>query len=203
MPTIIGFITLPFFLIFLLIDYERFGTYIRNIFPYHNAQHVSSVLKIFGNQLGRYIRYQIYLSIIVGFVITLGLLVLGQNYAPAMGVIAAFAQIIPIIGPFISAAIILVVALALKPDMILWVIAVILLAQVVVALMQGWLQEKHFPLHPAVIMVLLAVGGYIASYWGLILALPVGATIWEIYKYFRGEHETREIDDSVIQIAES
>jgi predicted PurR-regulated permease PerM len=203
MPTIIGIVTLPFFLIFLLIDYEKFGIYIRDIFPYKSAKHTSKILKIFANQMGRYLRYQIFLSLIVGFLITLGLLVLGQDYAPAMGVIAAFTQVIPIIGPFISAAIILVVALALKPDMLLWVLIVIVVAQIVVNLMQGWLQEKHFPLHPAVIMVLLAVGGFIASYWGLILALPVGATIWEIYKYFKNESEPKKTEENIIQIAES
>ena len=40
-------------------------------------------------------------------------------------------------------------------------------------------------LHPAVIMVLLVVGGYVAGFWGMILALPVGATVWEIIRYFR------------------
>jgi len=53
--------------------------------------------------------------------------------------------------------------------------------------LQGLVQEKHFPLDPGVVMVLMTVGGFIGSYWGIILALPVGATIWQLYKYFRDE----------------
>jgi predicted PurR-regulated permease PerM len=191
MPTIIGFITLPFFLIFVLIDYEKFGRYYGDIFPFAAAHHTTKILRIFGDQMGRYIRYQIILSLIVGFLVTVGLLVLGEDYAPAMGVIAAAAQVIPIIGPFISAAAILIITFALKPSVIFWAAVIIVVAQVVVNLMQGWLQMKHFPLHPAVVMVLLTVGGYVASYWGMILALPVGATVWEIYRYFKNEHEVK------------
>jgi hypothetical protein len=33
------------------------------------------------------------------------------------------------------------------------------------------------------------VGGFIGSYLGTILALPVGATAWDLYKYFRDEAE--------------
>jgi predicted PurR-regulated permease PerM len=193
MPTIIGFITLPFFVIFVLNDYEKFGNFYKEIFPSRKAQHTARILRIFGDQMGRYIRFQVIMALVAGLVVTIGLVIMGEEYAPAMGAVTGFTQVIPIIGPFISAAVILIVTLALKPDAILWALLVIVVAQVVVNLIQGWVQEKHFPLHPAVVMVLLTVGGYVASYWGIILALPVGATIWEIYKYFRTEQPTGNV----------
>ena len=194
-PTIIGFITLPFFLIFVLNDYEVFGKYYNDIFPSRAAQHTTKILTIFGDQMGRYIRFQVILALTAGLLVTVGLLILGEDYAPAMGVVTGFTQVIPIIGPFISAAIILIVTLALKPDMILWAILVIVMVQLIVNLLQGWVQEKHFPLNPAVVMVLLAVGGYVASYWGIILALPVGGTVWGIYKYFRNEQKAGTVTE--------
>ena len=116
MPTILGFITLPFFLIFILIDYEKFGRYYGDIFPFKAARHITRILRIFGDQMGRYIRYQIFLSVLVGVLVTVGLLILGEPYAPAMGGIAAVTQVIPIIGPFISAATIIIITFALKPE---------------------------------------------------------------------------------------
>jgi len=47
--------------------------------------------------------------------------------------------------------------------------------------------------HPAVIMVLMVVGGYIAGFWGMILALPVAATIWEIFEYFRNDRQAEKL----------
>jgi predicted PurR-regulated permease PerM len=69
----------------------------------------------------------------------------------------------------------------------LMVLGVLVLSYLVVMILQGLVQDKHFPLDPGVVMVLMTVGGFIGSYWGIILALPVGATVWGIYKYFRDE----------------
>jgi len=60
-------------------------------------------------------------------------------------------------------------------------------AQLVVQGLQGMVQDKHFPLDPAVVMVLMMVGGFIGSYIGIILALPTGATVWKLYQYFRDQ----------------
>ena len=193
LSTILGFITLPFFLIFVLINYEKYGRYFADIFPAKMARHTAKILSIFGDQMGRYIRYQIIVAAIVGFLISLGMVILGVEYAVPLGAVAALTQVIPIIGPFISAAIILIVTLALKPEVIIGAIVVIVAAQLVVAVAQGFVQEKHFPLDPAIIMVLMTVGGFIGSYWGIILALPVGATVWDIYKYLRDDRRTQQI----------
>lgn len=193
MPTVMGFITLPFFLIFVLLSYENYGKYFNEIFPANIARHSTKILTIFGDQMGRYIRAQIILAAVAGFLVFLGLLILGVEFSPAMGAVTAFTQVIPIIGPFISAAVILVVTLALKPDVILWVILVIVVAQIIVNIVSGVVQGKHFPLDPAVVMILMTVGGFIGSYWGIILALPVGATVWGIYKYFRDEQRAKKL----------
>jgi len=193
-PTILGFITLPFFLIFVLLNYERYGKYFNEIFPANVARHSTRILTIFGTQMGRYIRFMIIMAAIEGTLVTLGLLIVGMEYSLAMGALAAFTQVIPIIGPFISAAVILLVTLALKPQAMLMVFAVLLVAYLVVMALQGLVQEKHFPLDPGVVMLLMTVGGFIGSYWGIILALPVGATIWQLYKYFRDESKASKLN---------
>ena len=194
MPTILGFITLPFFLIFVLLNYERYGKYFNEIFPAKVARHSTKILTIFGTQMGRYIRFMIIMAAIEGTLVTLGLFIVGMEYSLAMGAVAAFTQVIPIIGPFISAAVILLVTLALKPQAILMVFIVLLAAYLIVMALQGLVQEKHFPLDPGVVMVLMTVGGFIGSYWGIILALPVGATIWGMYKYFRDESKADQLE---------
>lgn len=186
-PTVMGFITLPIFLIFALINYEKYGQYFHDIFPGSMARHSARIFTIFGDQIGKYFRMMIIIASIAGALVFIGLAVLGVEFAAVLGVVTALTQFIPIIGPFISAGIILVVVLALKPGVILWALGVIIVAQLIVMLVQGPLQGKHFPLDPAIVMVLMTVGGFIGSYLGMVLTLPVGATIWDIYKYFRDE----------------
>ena len=186
LPTILGFFTLPFFLFFVLMDYESFKKFFYGFLPASAARRTGDILSIIGNVMGRYIRSTIVLSIIAGVMVFLGLLVLRIEHAVALAALTAITQFIPIIGPVISGLIILIITLALQPEMVIWAVLVFIVAQVILNSVFGnWIQGKYMKLHPAVIMVLLVVGGYIAGFWGMILALPVGATVWEIIKYFR------------------
>jgi predicted PurR-regulated permease PerM len=196
-PTIMAVISLPFFLIFVLLNYEKYGRYFSDIFPAGMARHTTQVLKIFGDQMGRYIRMALIMAAIAGALVFTGTALLGVQYAAALGAVTAMAQLIPIVGPFISAAVVLVVTFALNPGVILWVIGIFVATQVIVALIQGPIQEKHFPLDPAIVMVLMTVGGFLGFYWGIILALPVGATAWNIYKYFRDISRAKQLETRV------
>jgi predicted PurR-regulated permease PerM len=186
MPTMLGFFTLPFFLFFVLMDYESFKKFFHGFLPANAARRTGDILSIIGNVMGRYIRSTIVLSIIAGAMVFLGLLALGIEHAAALAALTTLTQFIPIVGPVISGLIILIITLALQPQMVVWAILVFIGAQAILNSVFGnWIQGKYMQLHPAVIMVLLVVGGYIAGFWGMILALPVGATVWEIIKYLR------------------
>jgi predicted PurR-regulated permease PerM len=193
-PTIMAVISLPFFLIFLLLNYEKYGQYFKEFFPGDTGRHTAMILKIFGDQMGRYIRLALIMAAIAGTLVFLGTALAGVPYGAALGAVTACMQLIPIVGPFISAAVILVVTLAFRPDMILWVIGIIIVTQLIVSMIQGPIQEKHFPLDPAIVMVLMTVGGFLGFYWGIILALPVGATAWNIYKYFRDISRAKQLE---------
>jgi predicted PurR-regulated permease PerM len=194
MPTIIGFITLPFFLFFILFDYESFGKYFYEFLSPNTARRTVDILNIIGNVMGRYIRSQIILGLIVGFLVFIGLFILKIDYAPALGAVTAVTQFIPIVGPFISGLIIIVITLAMHPDKVLWALLVIVLSQIILnTVFLNWIQGKYMQIHPAIVMVLLVVGGYIGGFWGMILALPVAATVWEIFKYFRNTKQAEKI----------
>jgi predicted PurR-regulated permease PerM len=40
-------------------------------------------------------------------------------------------------------------------------------------------------MNPAIVVVLLVLGTYIAGFWGMLLTVPLTATVFEIYKYLR------------------
>jgi predicted PurR-regulated permease PerM len=189
MPTIVGFMTLPFFLFFVLNDYESFQKRFYEYLPPNAARHAASVLAIIGTAMGRYLRSQLILGVMVGGIIFIGLALMKIDYAPMLGVITVVTQFIPIVGPLISALLTVVITFALEPDRIVWVLLLVVGAQVLVnMILVNWIQGKYMQIHPAVIMVLLVVGGYVGGLLGAILALPVGATVWEIFKYFRGQN---------------
>jgi predicted PurR-regulated permease PerM len=195
MPTILGFITLPFFLFFVLMDYESFRGFFSGWMPASAARRSRDILSIIGNVMGRYIRSTIVLSIIVGGMVFIGLAILRVEYAPALAALTALTQFIPIIGPVISGLIVLIIVLALQPQLVIWAMLVYIIAQLLLnSIFVNLIQGRYMQMNPAVIMVMLVVGGYIAGFWGMILALPVGATIWEIIKYFRSEQAGQKLE---------
>ena len=101
-PTIIGFMIMPFFLFFILMDYESFQKYFYDILPPNAAKHAGNILSIIANAMGRYLRSQIILGLIAGTMVFLGLLALRIDYAPALAAVTAITQFIPIVGPVIS-----------------------------------------------------------------------------------------------------
>ena len=194
MPTVMGFLIMPFFLFFVLTDYESFQKYFYDYLPINAARHTANILTIIGNNMGRYLRSQLTLGLIIGFLVFIGLAILKVDYAPALAVVTAVTQFIPIVGPVVSGLIILLVTMALQPDKVLWAIVVFIVAQGILnTVFVNWIQGKYMQIHPAIVMVLLVVGGYVAGFWGAILALPIGATVWQIYLYFRNQQQSTDI----------
>lgn len=186
MPTVVGFFTLPFFLFFVLFDYESFQKYFHEMLPQNIARHVEAILEIIGNVMGRYIRSQILLGLIVGTLVFAGLWIIQVQNALAMGAVTAITQFIPVVGPVVSGLVILILTLAVQPDKVIWAVLVFIIAEGLLnVVFLNVIQGKYMQIHPAIVMVLLVVGGYIAGFWGMILGLPIFATIWEIFKYFR------------------
>jgi len=188
LPTIMSFLILPFFLFFMMMDYDAFRKFFYDYMPSKSAKQAGDILTIIGDVMGRYIRSTLILSLIVGVMVWIGLWLLGIQYAPALGAITAVTQFIPIVGPFVSGFAVVIITLALHPDKLLWALLIFIAAQMVLNMVfANWIQGKYMQIHPAVIMVILMVGGFIAGFWGMILALPIAATIWEIFKYYRGQ----------------
>ena len=87
----------------------------------------------------------------------------------------------------------MIVVLAIAPEKVIWVAILYLGVQLLEnTLLVPRIQGGYLHIHPAIVIVLLVLGAYIAGFWGLILAVPLTATIVEIYKYVRHSIEIEE-----------
>jgi len=100
------------------------------------------------------------------------------------GIFAAFTELIPTIGPWIGGAAGVLVTWAAAPEKIIWVIALYVGIQLLENIfLAPRIQGQFMHINPALILVLLALGAYLAGFWGMLLIVPVTATIVEIYRY--------------------
>jgi len=183
---IIGFAVLPFFLFYILRDSESIKKSMASFLPFGIGFHARNIAAIVGLVVGRYIKAQGTLGFIVGFFTFIGLLLMRVPYPLALGVVAGFTEMIPTFGPWIGGAVAVFVTLAITPDKALWVALLFMGIQLLEnSLLVPRIQSAYFHIHPAVMIVLLVFGTYIAGVWGLVFIGPVTATLVEIFKYMR------------------
>ena len=194
---IVGFAALPIFLFYIMKDSERINEGLYSSLSPSAARYVRDVISIIEEVLGRYIRAQVMLGFIVGFFVFIGLLIIGIDFAPVLAVFAGVTELIPILGPWIGGAAAVIITLALVPEKVIWVILLYLLVQLFENnLLVPRIQGGYLRVHPAAALFLLVMGAYIAGFWGLILAVPLTATIIEIYKYVLREMKTEDAQNA-------
>jgi len=190
LSVIAGFAVLPFFLFFLLKDSEKLKRGFYAFFPDSFVPHLTNVVAIVENVLGRYIRSQVMLGIIVAYFSFVGLLIIGAPFAPVLSLVAGICELIPTLGPWIGGGVAAVVVLAIAPEKAVWVILLFLVIQVLEnSLLVPRIQSAYMQIHPAVMIILLVLAGYIAGFWGLLLVGPMTATFVEIGKYIRRHYQ--------------
>ena len=194
MVLFLGMGALPLFLFYLLKDSEKLKRNLYSAFSPKIAEHVRNIIFIIERVLGRYIRSQVTLGLIVAYFTFIGLLILKIPFAPVLALLAGVGELIPTLGPWLSGAVVTIVTLAVVPDKVIWVIIIFLAIQLLEnTLLVPRIQGGYLRIHPALLIFLLVVGAYIAGLWGLLLAGPLTATTIEIYKYVRQCYQEEEI----------
>jgi len=193
---IFGFVSLPIFLFFILKDSEKLERSFYSALSPWVAEHTKNIISIIERVLGRYIRAQLMLGFFVAYLCLVGLLILRIPFAPALAALAGATELVPILGPWIGGAAAVIVTLAMAPEKAIWVALLFFIVQLLENnLLVPRIQGTYLRIHPAIILVLLVLGAYIAGFWGLILVVPLTATIVEIYKYVR--HSIKVEENSV------
>ncbi|MBI2910810.1 MAG: AI-2E family transporter [Chloroflexi bacterium] len=136
--------------------------------------------------MGAYVRGLVFLGLVVGALTLAGLTSLGVPFALALAVLAGVLELLPNIGPVISAVPAMVLALALSPLHALAVAGLYTAVQQLENyLLVPKVQEKAVGLNPLAILVAVLLGGTLAGIAGALLAVPVAALVNLLIKELR------------------
>jgi predicted PurR-regulated permease PerM len=179
--------------IYLLIDGEKLKVWLKKNVPNENQGDLHFVLNTFERVVGGYIRGQIILALIIGVLVTIGMLIFHVPYAILLGVIAFIFEFIPIIGVFISGAICVLLAFTQG-----WVVALLVLIYfIVIHVIEGdilgpRIVGKALGLHPLISILALVAGSELFGMIGALLAAPVAglaqALIAALWAEWRANH---------------
>jgi predicted PurR-regulated permease PerM len=188
---VFGYILLPVWVFYLLKDRVSLTQQFDRSLPDPWRFDVWAVIRIVRRLFGQWVRAQLVLGVTVGVFTFVGLMVLSRfvdpvfgRYAVLLSVTAGILELLPIIGPIISAvpAVLLAATVGLEP-----VIAALVLYTLVQQLENNILVPKiqgdAIDMHPALVMFALIIGGALAGLLGAILALPIAAAIRDVVRY--------------------
>jgi predicted PurR-regulated permease PerM len=184
--------------IYMLLDMERLERLVDRRFPPAGGL---SLTRRIEKALAGYVRGQLILSTVIGLSAGIGMWILGRTglvpgadkYALLFGVWTAVIEVIPYIGPWLSAVPPAIYALVVDPISALWVIGLfVFIYQIEGHVVVPNVMANALRLHPLLVIFGLIAGGELYGIWGVLLALPTMAAARAIYEFFheRVEFET-------------
>ena len=185
---ILGLATAPVLIFYMMKDSGQVKATLYGPFPAAARPYLRDILDIADRTVGGYIRGQLTLGLLVGVVVTVGLLLLGVPFAFILGIVAGLTELIPIIGPWIGGAAGVLVTLATAPDKVLWVILLYLVVQLLEnTLLAPRIQGNTLKLHPIAIILIITIGSQYFGLWGVILGPPLVAMVKDTIVYLARE----------------
>ena len=181
---LIGFLAIPFWMFYVLRDRHFAAENFRRSIPQPAQADVSNVLLMVDQMIGRYIRAQIVLGVVVGIAVGAGLTLMGVELSLALGLFAGVTELIPIIGPWLGAVPAVIIVAATEPELLPWVVLLyVVVQQLENNLLVPRVHGHALDLHPAMIILLLVVAGSVFGFIGLIVIVPLAAILRELFWY--------------------
>ncbi|MEX2425928.1 MAG: AI-2E family transporter [Thermomicrobiaceae bacterium] len=188
-----GFALLPLWMFYVLKDRSEGAESFYTMWPRHWQNDIRNVVTLVDRVFSAYIRGQIFVSITVGVATGLAMWAIGLEPSLVLALLAGVTNLVPILGPIIAFIIIAIVALATEPDRI-WLVALAFIAiqQLESTFLVPRIHGHAVRVHPAIVMVLVVVGGSIWGLWGMIVILPLAAALRDVFVYTYNRIEVPE-----------
>lgn len=193
--TIIGFAAglalLPLWLFYVLKDQQRGLQWFYSLWPESWRGDVRAIVGMVDDVLSAYVRGQLLLGVVIGIVTGVAMWIIGVPQSLVLGVLAGIFELIPVLGPWIAFVAAALVTLATVPDRIFLVgIAFLAIQQLENTFLVPKIQGDAVRVHPAIIMVLLVIGGSLWGVLGMVIIVPLAAILRDIFVYLYHRFDT-------------
>ncbi len=158
--------------------------FLRIVTPRQHRAYVLDLWKRSQHKIGLWMQGQLLLAVIIGVLVYLMLLILQVPHALVLAIIAALFELIPVFGPILAAVPAVIIAIVSGGPVWGLVIAGVYF------LIQMFENHLIYPLvvtrvvgvPPLLVILALIIGGELAGLLGVILSIPVAATLQELVR---------------------
>ena len=185
------FVAVAVFSFYLLLERDKIKSNLYLLFPHVTKEKVNTLAHKIEVKLGSWLRGELVLMLIIGVATYIGLTLLRVEFALPLAVIAGLLEIVPTLGPTLSAIPAVIIAFVQAPILAVGVLALyVLIQQLENNFIVPKLMEKAVGLSPLAIIFALLVGGSLFGVIGAALAVPGAAIIHVILEdYFESSRE--------------
>ncbi|PIR69989.1 MAG: hypothetical protein COU47_00970 [Candidatus Niyogibacteria bacterium CG10_big_fil_rev_8_21_14_0_10_46_36] len=176
---------------YLSVQENGIENFLRIITPLNYEDYVLNVWKRSKRKIGRWMRGQILLGVLVGVMSFLGLAILQVDFALSLAILAGVFELIPIFGATLAAVPAVILAFLQEPILGLLVLALyIIIQQIENNLVYPIVMRKAIGVHPALVILSMIIGAQLGGIAGVLLAVPIVVVIVEISNDIMAEKHT-------------
>jgi predicted PurR-regulated permease PerM len=179
---IVGFLTILIVTFYLLIDSRNIQMTFLRLFPGRARGRVDAITRTITLKVSAWLAGQIFLGAIIGITTAIGLGLLGVPFFYVLAVIAGFGELIPVVGPILSAipAVIVAGTVSLQKA-VLVIIFFVVQQQVENHVLVPRVMSRQVGVSPVTVIIALLIGGRLLGFVGALLAVPTAAIVQVLF----------------------
>lgn len=178
-----GLVSFLILSLYISLDWVNIKKQFVSLFPENKEDGVKETIDDVEINVGHWVKGELTLMFVVGLACFIGLQILGVKYPLALGIISGVLEIVPILGPVLSAILAGIIAFADAPIKGLGVIALyVVIQQLENNVLVPKIMQKVSGFSPLVILVALLIGSEFFGVIGAVIAVPATIVFGVILK---------------------
>ena len=195
----------PILSFYLLRDWDRMVAYVDDLLPRSIQPTIAKLAKESDEILGAFVRGQLMVMLGLGVLYSLGLWLVGLDFALLIGLVAGLVSFVPYLGLVVGIGVAGTAILfqTHEPLDLLKVAAVFGVAQILEGtVLTPLLVGERIGLHPVTVIFAVLAGGQLFGFFGILLALPVAAVLAVIMRHIHDSYKHSQIytDEHAIEL---
>ena len=186
----------PVVAFYMLRDWDHFVAYINDLLPRNTEPTISRLAKESDDVLGAFLRGQLLVMLSLATIYTVGLWMVGVEFALLIGLFAGLLSFVPYLGLILGVVVAGLAVMFQTQDYtdLMLVFLVFGIAQMIEAmLLTPLLVGERIGLHPVTVIFAVLAGGQLFGFFGVLLALPIAAILAVIMRHLHSSYKESHI----------
>ncbi len=178
-----GVITVLLLTFYMLVESREIRSFFVRLFPRRERSRVAAISATVTEKVSAWLGGQVLLSLVIGLTSAVGLWLMGVPYFYVLALISSIGELIPMVGPILSAIPAILVAATVSPGLAVGVaIFFVLQQQLENTILVPKIMGRQVGLSAVNVIIALGIGGQLLGIVGAILSVPTAAIVQVLFE---------------------